>query len=156
MLRLKKQKLVSATSKASCLYYADCSLLLRMCWFGLWNVCVLNRNIGKNIFFSIQTACKQKQPALSCCDVISPSRRLKDLWGKLPLCKRRERVGPWSNNIHMDYRIQHFLWIVPLCKAGLLNMLSSFLKAYVEVQILHKWNAGPCLGLYFTQLVVQH
>lgn len=56
----------------------------------------------------------------------------------------------------MDYRIQHFLWSLPLCRAGLLNMLPHLLKEYVEVQILHKWNSRPCSGLYFTQLVFQH
>lgn len=68
-------------------------------------------------------------------------------------CERREGVGPWGSNIHAYYRIQHFLWSLPLCRAGLLNMLPCLLKAYVEVQILHKWNAGPCSGLYFTHSI---
>jgi len=101
-------------------------------------------------FFSIQAVCEQNRHNLAVIIFLLADSKTYVVNCCCANWKRKERVGPWGNNIHMDYRIQYFLWSLPLCRAGLLNMLTCLLKAYVEVQILHKWNAGPCSGLYFT------
>lgn len=111
---------------------------------------------SQKYFSSIQAACKQNRQCLAVMLFLLADSKTYTVKDCCENCKRREGVGPWGNNIRMDYRTQHLLWSLSLCRAGLLNMLPRLLKEYVEVQILHKLNTGPCSGLYFTQLVFQH
>lgn len=109
--------------------------------------------IQAKIFFFIWTTCKKNGHHFAVMLCLLADSKTYVVNCCCANCERRERVGPWGSTIHAYYRIQHFLWRLPLCRAGLLNMLPCLLKVYVEVQILHKWNAGPFSDLYFTRSI---